>query len=130
MDENPGRGDTSDRAPRGRRRSQQAGKLGLLRRQTLAVDNTQLLALRRFRSMFHSMNMLSLTATQGGHAIRACHRTVDGHRPEPAQIVGTAACFVDAADLPLADNDGVVGAVLVDPGAEAGRAELETPQTV
>jgi hypothetical protein len=25
------------------------------------------------------------------HAIRACHRTVDGHRPEPAQIVGTAA---------------------------------------
>jgi len=49
---------------------------------------------------------------------------------EPAQIVGTAACAVDADDLPLADNDGVVGAVLVDPGAEAGRAELETPQTV
>ena len=87
-------------------------------RQTLAVDNTQLLALRRFRSMFHSMNMLSLTATQGRHAIRARHRTVDGHRPEPAQIVGTAARFVDAADLPLAGKDGVFRTVLVDPGTK------------
>ena len=123
-----GRRHSHDRAPRGGRRSQQAGKLGLLRRQTLAVDNTQLLALRRFRSMFHSMNMLSLTATQGGHAIRARHRTVDGHRPEPAQIVGTAARFVDAADLPLAGNDGVVRAVLVDPGAKSGWAEFESHQ--
>ena len=52
------------------------------------------------------------------HAIRACHRTVDGHRPEPAQAVGTAARFVDAADRPLAGNDGVVRAVLVDPGTK------------
>ena len=39
---------------------------------------------------------------------------VDGHRPEPAQTVGTAAGLVDAAD-----------AVLVDRGAEIRRAELE-----
>ena len=71
---------------------------------------------------------LRLGLLQGRHTIRARHWTIDGHRPEPAQIVGTAACAVDADDLPLADNDGVVGAVLVDPGAEAGRAELETPQ--
>ena len=58
------------------------------------------------------------------HAIRACHRTVDGQRPEPAQIVWTSAGLVDAADLPLAGNDGVVRTVLVDPGAEAARAEL------
>jgi hypothetical protein len=57
--------------------------------------------------------------------IRARHRTVDGHRPEPAQIVETAAGLVDAADLPLAGKDGVVRPVLVDAGAEAGRAELE-----
>ena len=44
---------------------------------------------------------------------------------KPAQIVRTAARFVDAADLPLAGNDGVIRPVLVDPGAEAGRAELE-----
>ena len=33
-----------------------------------------------------------------------CHRTVDGHRPEPAQTVGTAARFVDAADTFLVDG--------------------------
>jgi hypothetical protein len=33
--------------------------------------------------------------------------------------------LVDAADLPLADNDGVIRPVLVDPEAAAGRAELE-----
>ena len=62
---------------------------------------------------------------QRRHAIGARHRTVDGHRPEPAQTVGTAAGLIDAADLPLAGVDGVVRAVLVDPGAEAGRAEFE-----
>jgi len=62
---------------------------------------------------------------QARYAIRARHRTVDVHRPEPAQIVGTAARFVDAADLPLAGVDGVVRPVFVDPGAEAGRAHLE-----
>ena len=40
------------------------------------------------------------------------HRTVDGHRPEPAQIVRTAARFVDAADLPLTGVDGVVRALV------------------
>jgi hypothetical protein len=59
------------------------------------------------------------------HAIRACHRTVDGHRPEPAQIVGTAAGLVNAPDLPLAGKDGVVRSILVDAGAEAGRTELK-----
>ena len=32
--------------------------------------------------------------------------------------------LVDAADLPLAGNDDVVRSILVQPGAEAGRAEL------
>jgi hypothetical protein len=52
------------------------------------------------------------------------HRAVDGQRPEPAQTVGTAAGLVDAAGIPLAGVDGVVTPILVDPGAEAGRAEL------
>jgi hypothetical protein len=43
-----------------------------------------------------------------------------------AQTVGTAAGLVDATNIPLAGNDGVVWAVLVDPGAEAGRAEPES----
>ena len=34
--------------------------------------------------------------------------------------------LVVAADLPLAGNDGVVWAVLVDPGAETGRAEFQS----
>ena len=50
----------------------------------------------------------------------ARHRACDGHRPEPAQTVGTAAGLIDAADLPLAAVDGVVRSVLVDAGAEAG----------
>jgi hypothetical protein len=41
------------------------------------------------------------------HPISPCHRAVDGHRPEPAQIVGTATGLVDAADLPLASEDRV-----------------------
>jgi hypothetical protein len=36
---------------------------------------------------------------------------VDGHRPEPAQAVGTATSLVDAADGPLAAIDRVVRAV-------------------
>ena len=39
-----------------------------------------------------------------------------------AQTVGTAAGLVDATNIPLATVDGVVRAVLVDPGAKAGRA--------
>ena len=34
---------------------------------------------------------LRLSLPQGGHAVRARHRTVDGHRPKPAQTVGAAA---------------------------------------
>ena len=71
-----------------RRSSTTASRKAGAPRQTLAVDNTQLLALRHFRSMFHSMNMLSLTATQGGQAIRGRHRTVDGHRPEQRKLSG------------------------------------------
>jgi hypothetical protein len=47
------------------------------------------------------------------------------HGPEPAQTVGTAARHVDAPDLPLAANDGVIWAVLADAGAKTGRAKLE-----
>jgi len=36
--------------------------------------------------------------------------------------LSTAARLVEAANLPLANVDGVVRAVLIDPGAEAGRA--------
>ena len=61
---------------------------------------------------------LCLRLFQGGPAIRARHRAVDGHRPEPAQTVGTAAGLVDAADLPRAAADSVVRTVLIDPGAE------------
>ena len=61
---------------------------------------------------------------QGRHPPRASNRSVDGHRPEPIQIVGTAAILVDPTDTPLAGKDGVVRPALVDPGAEAGRASL------
>jgi hypothetical protein len=37
-------------------------------------------------------------------------------------MLGAASNFIDAADIPLAAKHGVVGAVLVDPGAKAGRA--------
>ena len=67
---------------------------------------------------------LRLGVLQGRHSVRSCHRAVDGHRPEPAQIVGTATGLVDATDLPAAGGDGVVRPVLVDPGAEAGRTSL------
>jgi hypothetical protein len=44
---------------------------------------------------------------------------------EPLIAVGTAAGLIDAADVPAAAVDGVVRLVLIDPGAEAGRTELE-----
>jgi DNA polymerase-3 subunit beta len=50
------------------------------------------------------------------------------HGPEPAQTVGTATGLINAPDLPLAGEDGVVRPVLVDPGAEAGRAHGESHQ--
>ena len=43
---------------------------------------------------------LRLGLFQGRHAVRSCHWTVDGQRPEPAQTLGTAARLVDAADFP------------------------------
>ena len=46
----------------------------------------------------------------------ARHRTGDGERPEPTTATG----LVDPADRPFAVVNGVV-----DPGAKAGRAELE-----
>jgi hypothetical protein len=53
----------------------------------------------------------------------ARHRAVGVDGLEPAQIVGTAASLINAPDLPLASNHGVVRPVFVDPGAEPGRAE-------
>ena len=50
--------------------------------------------------------------------------------PEPTQTVGTAAGLIDAADLPLAAVHAIVRPVLVDPGAETGRAELEGHQSI
>ena len=49
-----------------------------------------------------------------------------GERPKPAQMLRTAPRLVDAADIPAAGIDGVILTVLVDPGAEAGPAELES----
>ena len=46
-------------------------------------------------------------------------------RPEPAHAVRPAALFVDAPHGPLAAVDGEVLPVLVDPGAEAGRTNLD-----
>src|SRR4029077_14924177 len=67
-------------------------------------------------------------SSKGRHTIGARHRTGDGKRPEPTQGVGTATGFVNAADCPSAAVDGVVRAVLVDPGAKAGRAHGERHQ--
>ena len=44
------------------------------------------------------------------------------HRPEPAQIIGTATGLVNAANRRSAAVDGVVRPVVVDSGTEAGRA--------
>ena len=53
----------------------------------------------------------------------ASSRTSGGARIQAVERVGTAARFVDAADLPLSGKDRVIRPVLVDPGAEAGRAQ-------
>jgi hypothetical protein len=68
---------------------------------------------------------LRLGLLQGRHPVGARHRTVSVHGPEPAQTVGSAAGLINAPDLPLAGKDGVVRPVLVDAGAEAGRAHGE-----
>jgi hypothetical protein len=61
---------------------------------------------------------LRLGLLQGRHPIRSGHRTIDRQRPEPAQMFGTAAGLVDAADVPAATVDGVIRPVLVDAGAD------------
>src|SRR6476619_4150127 len=94
------------------------------RRRVAQTGSLDFLQLRPRLPCVPAFLKLRLGFLYGRHAIRARHRTVDGQRPEPAQIVGTAARFVDAADLPLAGNDSVVRTVLVDPGAEAAQAEL------
>jgi hypothetical protein len=66
---------------------------------------------------------LELDATQGRHAIGTHHWTVVIHDPESAHSVGTAAGLINAPDLPLAGNDGVVRSV-VDAGAETGRRKI------
>src|SRR4051812_35806996 len=72
---------------------------------------------------------LRLGLFQGRHTIRARHRTVGVHGPEPAQTVGAAAGLVDAADLPLTCQNDVVRPVLVDAGAKTGWAELKGHRT-
>ena len=62
---------------------------------------------------------------QGRHATRACHWSRRSSTRTSADF-RSAAGLVDPADLPLADEDGVVRPVLVDPRAEAGRAELRS----
>src|SRR6476659_1908615 len=68
---------------------------------------------------------LALGLFQCLNPARAPHRTMLGERPKPTQMLRTAPSFVDAADIPAAGIDGVNLADLVDPGAEAGAAELE-----
>jgi hypothetical protein len=51
------------------------------------------------------------------------HNTVQGLGR--TELSGEAVTFVDATDIPLATEHGVVHAVLVDPGAKAGRAHGE-----
>ena len=59
-------------------------------------------------------NSLRLGLLQGRHAVRSCHGTVDGHRPEPTQILGTATgLIIDATNIPSAAVSGVVRTVLI-----------------
>ena len=67
--------------------------------------------------MFHSMNMLSLTQPK----VATRSERVIG--PLTAQTAGTAAGLVDATNIPPPTVE-----VLVDPGAEAGRAHGERHQ--
>ena len=56
--------------------------------------------------------VVTLNGIKHGLLSRECLLKGESHRPEPAQTVGTAARFVDAADLPLAGVDGVVRALV------------------
>src|SRR6478735_9592195 len=70
------------------------------RRRVAQAGSLDFLQLRPRLPCVPAFLKLCLGFLQGRHAIRAGHRTVDGHRPEPAQVVGTAARFVDAAYIP------------------------------
>ncbi len=50
---------------------------------------------------------------------------MERERPEPPQMIGGAAHLVDASDIPPSSVDRVILPVLVDPGAEPGRAHGE-----
>jgi len=50
----------------------------------------------------------------------------DGQPLKPAQIIGTATGLVNATDCPSAAVNGVVRAVLIDPGTKTGRAKFES----
>ena len=45
-------------------------------------------------------------------------------------MLGAAAYLIDAANIPLAAEHGVVSAILVDPGAQAGRAHGECDESI
>ena len=53
---------------------------------------------------------LRLRPFQRRNTIRARHRAVEGERPEPPQMIGTASHLIDAADIPLTAEYAVVQA--------------------
>jgi hypothetical protein len=67
---------------------------------------------------------LRLSLFQVRHTVRERHGTGGGHRPEPAQIVGTATGRVNAANRSSAAVHGVVRSVLFNPGAELARRRV------
>ena len=71
---------------------------------------------------------LRLSLFQSRHTVRERHGTGGGHRPEPAQIVGTATGRVNAANRSSAAVHGVVRSVLFNPGAETSRTQGERHQ--
>jgi hypothetical protein len=75
-------------------------------RRVAQVASLSLLQLRPRLPGVPALLKLRLGLFQGRHAIRSRHRTVDGHRPEPAQAVGTATGLIDATNIPLAGKDG------------------------
>jgi hypothetical protein len=67
-------------------------------RRAVQAASFNLLQLCPFLLFVPALLKLRLGLFQGRHAVRARHRAVDGHRPEPAQILRTASNFIDAAD--------------------------------
>ena len=73
---------------------------------------------------WHINSRKAALANQGSKDIR---RQVQPRNDGP---VGATAGLVDAPDLPLAGKDSVVRPVLINAGAETGRAELEGHQSI